>query len=303
MAGESAEQQVPQSEQRAEEMLSPENRIRSRVRANITGPLDNVDLPDDKKKIILDYSDLAAEAAVEEFERLKAESPAERLKAALSRVRETAEDTLDRRVIEGSIDTLNQSVAIWRNNVVHVTGGVALHGGLSTKTGAVERLIGQNEKSTFRPWREDQSPTRFNFNHQGIYPRILLFDTPFPERQKTEFSEERVSQIESVLRELGFLPENVGIDSLLNSAEPLKEPEKGWSREEIDRLRFGDKVVSVWNYAGQPRILGIKTPSTPGVTAEIARNPAGYSSFVTFHFSPEAVARSLPTIPAVLEPA
>lgn len=281
----SKEQPVPPAEMaRAEASLTPEQRVMNRVRANILAPLGHVDLSDEQKQLIRDYSDKAGEVGRLEFERLKKESPVRRLLEVLTdELALAARDSRHQLLIENSIAVVKSQVREWADSVAETQGLAAIKG--ETKT--VEELVVEQIKVA-KQQEEHRVPRD---ERRGIRPYIGVLVTD--ELQAAADVKKRMATAqtaERLLKKLGFLPEEASLRSLF--ALPLSG--KSYTDSELSQLRWSGKPTRL----DQEKVTGLQSESTPGVAAQVEQF-GGDRALVWFSFKPEAVARSVAKIPAV----
>ena len=266
----SREQQIPPAEiAKAEAMLTPEQRVMSRVRANILTPLDYMELPEDQAKTIRDYSDKASKVVRSEFERLQKESPANMILRVLEQNLETITDQRNRSRALANINRLNSSLKEWQNSIA-VQEGLNLSLKRSkTKTEIIEQLEQELMVDTSQSVLDTEFFS-FSSNEIGGHDRR-----------------------DTILRQLGYFPKGVNFMSFFTL--PLQA-----DQTDIKKLMWGGTPVQITRlHNPNVRIItGLTSDKLPGVIVNLEQHPK--DNLVCFYFNTDAIARSTSTIPAVI---
>lgn len=266
MADHLNEQSIPQEEiMEAKRMMTEEQKVMSEARANILGPLDLVELSEQDRDTICRYADLAGEAARREFLRLQRESPVNLLIDVLNKMRSAAPNELYERMYRSNLYWVNLQLKNWQRAVTIAQGAAEITG--------QHKTLGEIIPELFEVYK-DEEINRVPTNWQrGINPCIFITtDINNPEKLGTE----------RILRNLGFLPKNVPLESIFSL--PVN-PSNGLG-ENPTRVR-------------EDLVVGLNSPLMPGVLAEVqARLFTFDNAYVNLRFKPEAIVRSVTKIPA-----
>lgn len=268
----SKEQPIAPAEMaKAEAMLTPEQRVMSRVRANILAPLDYVELSEDEVKIIRDYSDKASEAGRSEFGRLQKESPANRILQALEQNIGTMQrGDKHRDAAARNIQSLRQNLANWQSRIAEQEGLAQAQGKPKAKEEVIRQLMEVGQKSGIVGF--------------GVDPELCSVAA------STVGGD---SKRDTILRELGYLPEGTSFSSFF-SAPKLEGP------QDVNKLMWGGKPSRI-SPPGNPSgdmVVGLTSDKLPGVVVNLEKWTA--DRVASFHFNVDSVARSTATIPAVI---
>lgn len=276
----SMESPIPPSEiASAEENLGimhPEQRVMTQVQNSILAPLEAVGYPDDKKEIIREYANKAAEAARAEFIRLQEESPARRIIDALNNelAKQRGGFHMTEQALTDSIGTVTRQVGFWQKRTGDALGMATLQRKKPTLEEIVRGQIEEHKK-----------------NHKnGLVPRIGNLMTEYlTGAGEVEDRMETAVVAEGLLKGLGFLPQEASVRALFT----LPKPETPLTEEAMG--------TAIWS--GQPtrvhwdKVTGLQSSSMPGVAATVFEF-GGDRAMVWFDFKPEAVAKSVVVIPS-----
>ncbi|MBU2543361.1 hypothetical protein KJ707_02265 [Patescibacteria group bacterium] len=277
--------EIAQAEKTAEGMLSPERRAMSRVRAGILAPMPFMNLPEDQAKIIREYAEKAGDVALSEFERLQKESPIKQLLDAFADELALDAKSEHRALFQSAIAHIGREVQMWQADVAEAQGLALIQGEnkplaqiVVERINLFKQLEGKNlpqgERVGFRPIISN------------IVTEWLEAGGAIKERMATAQTTERI------LRKLGFIPDGVSLRALFALPDPEITMSSDLSGNE--ELNWAGKPVKI----SSEKVVGLQSVSMPGVAAQV-QCFGGNRVMISFEFKPEAVVRSVATIPAV----
>ena len=249
-------------EQKAQEMLTPRQRVMSESRAVILGPLDKLELSEVEKNAVGVYADKVAELAGRELDRLQTESPLRQILAAMEEYLPV--DTVQPGEKAKDIRWIAEMAGKWQA-AIREEQGLAL---LQRRSTQQKEIIGQ----LWNAGQIENFPTRATvFLARDAGQKDLL---------------------NKFLNNLGVLPEGANVDTL------YKLPVNNWdfsrNAKEINEAIREGKPTRILD---GKTVIGLKSDKLPEVEFQVNEYFGRFS--VGVQFRPEAILHSVTSVVGV----